>query len=78
MKSLTAALSLIVGAGLFACTAPASANASGKVSSREKLSRQQAMPNIQHGRRPDYYEHLVDKHQVGSSLWWELKRRNVR
>jgi hypothetical protein len=78
MKLPIAALSLIAGASLFAWTAPAGASASGKLSSRDRLARQQAMPHVPQGHRPDYYEHLVDKHRIGSSLWWELKRRNVR
>ena len=75
MKMLPTVLCLSASAVFLVASAPA--EASGK-SARERQLRQHPLPQSAYRYRPDYYEHLVDKHQIGSSLWWELKRRNVR
>jgi hypothetical protein len=74
MKMLSTVVCLCAGAVLLADSAPAVA--SGK-SAKERQLRYSQLQSSQ-GYRPDYYEHLVDKHQVGSPLWWELTRRNRR
>jgi hypothetical protein len=72
MKMLPTVLCLSASAVFLVASAPAEASGKG---ARERQLRQQPPPQSSY--RP-YYEHLVERHQVGSALWWELTRRNRR
>ena len=75
MKMLPAVLCLSASAVLLVASVPA--EASGK-SARERQLRQHPLPQSSYRSRSDYFEHLVEKHEIGSALWWELTRRNRR
>jgi hypothetical protein len=75
MKMLPTVLCLSASAIFLVAAVPA--DASGK-SAKERQLRQQPLPQSSNRHRPDYYEHLVERHQIGSALWWELTRRNRR
>jgi hypothetical protein len=75
MKMLPTVVCLSASAIFLVASAPA--DASGRTA-KERQLRQQPLPQSATRYRPDYYEHLVERHPVGSSLWWELTRRNRR